>query len=775
MPDQIQAVKTKLKEQGKEIIRMNKNERVLVFNQALKNGELANELNNRFQKAVESKRKGALKHFLDYYLTEETPKATEEEKKQIEKSIIGSIEKLSERGVLNEKIFDKFIEEAVRVKLGIEVTIDEVKDINKLVDEMHKYKPGKLGSEETMNYLKARQDIESYISAHSQSPFLDQLTKIYGRGNLLAAPASMITNIISNTSMTITEKVKRLLQQNIGKSYLINGRIFETGANPELVTKYIKDAQNIYQKTGVDVTRIMSIQDEALTLGEKRTHSTNKLFKLYEDIIFKQGLGAPDVFFSAYNFASNLNITTTIMARSEGLSGEALKKRAAELFEQATDVINSRSPVAELLREGASYSAQLATYQNNDRALTQGLLKVRESIDEMFPFLNIGSNLDPFIKTPANVFMTSLDYAGLTAPHATYTLLRELKQATPDPKVIERATGTLISAGIGQAIAFMIASMLDDDDYMPDYVQATPKQREMQKLGNGVFYGIKFGDTWFSLVYLGGVGVSIAAVMQARQALAKSGAETPEGKAVDAAIGASGSVMAAVSQLPLINHIFQTAEFYGDEYRESGDEKLAALGRGVVDQVMARSIPAFVRTIGNMTDEYQRQKDYTLGARDAILESIQANLPILRENLQPRYSTFGNKLETKPWWQTLLFGSRAAQQMNDPVFNEMTRLNQEGQNTNIKASTYKPLKEAKQYMMTPEYNAYLGAVQQRIKKKLDILIETEKYKRQTPQNQAIMMANVRESAVKEVSREMGLDYLVKGWNPATKKLVEVDN
>ena len=116
MPDQMASVKKALQENGKNIIRMSKDERVLVFNKALKNGELATELNNRFQKAVESQRKGALTKWLKTYL-EEDKKLKPEQKEVVEKSIIGSAQKLAEKGLLNEKVFDKFIEDAVRASL----------------------------------------------------------------------------------------------------------------------------------------------------------------------------------------------------------------------------------------------------------------------------------------------------------------------------------------------------------------------------------------------------------------------------------------------------------------------------------------------------------------------------------------------------------------------------------------------------------------------------------------------------------------------------------
>lgn len=780
MPDQITAVKEALQKNGKEIIRMTPEERAVVFQNALKNGELAVELNNRFQKAVESKRKGALTRWLKTYLTEEV-KGTEEKKSEIEKSILGSLQKLYEKGVLNDQIFDQFLEDVVRAKIGIKVTPDEVAEINRLVKDMNAIpKNGRIDSEDTLKYLEARKKIEDYIQSRTPSPFFNQLTGVFGRGNLLFSTPSIVTNIISNTSMTILEKAKRIVGENIIQSYKINGRIYESGANPELVAKFMADAQKIYQKTGVDVTRIMSLQDEALTLGERRSHSTNRLFKFYEDTIFKQGLGAPDVVFSAYNYASNLNITSTIAARKElalkgELSPQAIKRRAKELFEEASNLNANRSTTAEMLREGATYAAQYATYQNSDRALTEGILKARQVIDDIFPKLNIGTNLDPFVKTPANVFMSALDYGGLTAPSALSTLWSETKKAEPDEMVIKKATDTLIRAGIGTIVAMAIAGGLDDDDYIPDYTQATAKQRELVKIGNGVYYGVRIGDKWVSLVYFGAAGITIAAIMQARHDRRISDSESEAGKNLDALGGAGKAVYSAGSQLPLLNHFFQIAEFYGEEYSQTGDDKLAMLGRGVIDNIIARSTPAFIRTIGNITDPFQRQKDYTLPLDQAVEESFKANFPVLREDLAPRYSSFGNKLESKGWINNIFFGSRAGQAMNDPVLNEMSRLEQKGIPTIITTTTYKPLKTAKMELPNQEYQAYLGAVQVRVKQKLDTLIASDLYQKQTDENKAIMLKNVRESAVKEVSREMGYERFITKWNPATTKLKKVEN
>ena len=191
MPDQITAVKEALQKNGKEIIRMTPEERAVVFQNALKNGELAVELNNRFQKAVESKRKGALTRWLNTYLKEEV-KGTEEEKQKLEKSLIGSLQKLYEKGVLNDKIFDQFLEDVVRAKIGLNVTPDEVAEINRLVKEMNAIPhDGKIDSADTIKYLEARNKIEAFIQARSQSPFFSQLTGIFGRGNLLFSTPSI--------------------------------------------------------------------------------------------------------------------------------------------------------------------------------------------------------------------------------------------------------------------------------------------------------------------------------------------------------------------------------------------------------------------------------------------------------------------------------------------------------------------------------------------------------------------------------------------------------
>ena len=145
---------------------------------------------------------------------------------------------------------------------------------------------------------------------------------------------------------------------------------------------------------------------------------------------------------------------------------ESSLKERKQAYIKAADAVSNYTIQSNRERAAKAAADEKAATEKQtaaNKAAAEKRKKDSEIIDDIFPSLNIGTNLDPFIKTPANVFMSAADYAGLTAPSALASLWSETKKADPDPVIIKRASDTLIRAGLGVILAMAIAGGLDDD------------------------------------------------------------------------------------------------------------------------------------------------------------------------------------------------------------------------------------------------------------------------------------------------------------------------
>ena len=67
------------------------------------------------------------------------------------------------------------------------------------------------------------------------------------------------------------------------------------------------------------------------------------------------------------------------------------------------------------------------------------------------------------------------------------------------------------------SFAFALSSLIDDDDYIPDYDLLLQGERNLVKAKNGVFNAVKIGNKWVSLDYFGPFAMPLAAVLNAKR------------------------------------------------------------------------------------------------------------------------------------------------------------------------------------------------------------------------------------------------------------------
>ena len=255
--------------------------------------ELAQHINAHFEMAMVSKQKHALRDWAKAVF------AGKEKKSPHYKSVIEKIESLDKTGVLDSSNRQGFLEDLAAEKLGFTVTAEEFQEINQRATELQKLfeKKNKFGLPGVEYWVK-RKATEDYVNSLTPTHNLKIATSTIGRGNLLASVKSPATNILSNTVMAAVNALERRIA-----TFTLNGQ------NSDLAIEYVKLVNTVYQKSGYDVSRMQSLSDGQRRRGEEmQVHSQGEgpvraVGRWYEDIVFKQLMGAPDVASSSVAFS----------------------------------------------------------------------------------------------------------------------------------------------------------------------------------------------------------------------------------------------------------------------------------------------------------------------------------------------------------------------------------------------------------------------------------------------------------------------------------------
>lgn len=694
-------------------------------------------INTEFEKAVVSTNKMA---FTDWAKSVFTPKA---KAGPVYKTVLDKIKSLDELGVLNPANEKAFLEDLVASKLGITVTPEEIAIINEkaqLIDAAQQALGDDLGNplkkQENIDFFVAKKKMDDYLLSLSPSSRLKILTGTIGRGMMLASIKSPILNIGSNTEVGITEALIRRLS---------SGKV--KGIDNKLAVDFMKMSNEIYQKTGYDISRMTSINDSgasgARVLGET-VHSQGpgklrKVGQIVEDTIFKQLMGAPDVAFSSAHFADSVNLNALSVAKGD-------KVKAREAMVDAMRIMPQTSE-GELLRGQAIMDAQVATW-TDDTWASKVSLGIRKVINEVSGDLRVGDYLLPFIKTPANVIATGMDYAGMGIPKAMFKTFKAFKTGDLGNKQFQRsAMRDLVRAGLGITAAAILTKLLDDSDFVGAY---DPARAQIESLRNSNYNAIRVGGKngkWVSVDWLGPLAVPVSAIMYAR----KYGNTIPE-KVYQYTKG----VISYGANIPGVSDILDTAKGQSYSKNQTLEEMTGATADYITTEAYSRLVPSIFSDVAKALDQYQRKggKGFT---------GLIAKLPVVNQILLPiKTNIFGEKVVAEPWLSTLLFGARVKTSQETDLIRELDRVSSTVDKgisfTDWDKSSSKTLDQFKTKVGQKKYDEAKILYGQKLKAELSKLFSNPAYKRLSPEDQLKSINNQDAQAQEATLKKYGFRY-----------------
>lgn len=699
--------------------------------------ELGKFINTKFEQALISNQKGAL---LEWAQSVFTPEA---QSKPVYKNILDKINALDELGVLTPKTKEAFLADLVSDKLGISVTPEQTKIISdraKKIDESQKSLGKELGNpakeKENLEFFKAKKEMDDYLNGLTPASNVRVLTSTIGRGMMLASVKSPILNIGSNIELALTESISRRINEGSIK-----------GTDTKLAVDYVKFVNKVYQETGYDISRMIDLSDSGVSGGRvlgETGHSQGggglrKVGRAVEDVVFKQLMGAPDVAFSSAHFADSANIGALKLA-------EGNVARAKEIMTDAMR-IEPQTAEGEIIRSQAILDAQVATWTNSTWA-SKASESIRKILNDVTGEARAGDYLLPFVKTPANVIATGIDYAGGGIPKALFKTIKAWRAGEMGSKAhIKSMTRDLVRSGLGITGAAIIAAQLDVDDFVGAY---DPQRAQIEALRNSTENSFRIGDKWVSTNWLGPLAVPFTAMMYAR----KYG-NTKGEMAYQYAMG----VIDSGKEIPGLKDGFDYVKSEAYKKNQSLEEMTGEAKGYIAEQAFSRLVPGIMSDIAKATDKTERQ---TTGSTKGVPNVVINKIPGARQSLPVKTDIFGKVVVGEPGWSDILFGSRVKTNKETAVIGEINKISDEsGKNinfTNWEKSSSKTLGQFKEKVGPEKYEQAKNAYGVELEKQLTELFKKPSYKKLSPEDKARAIGNQDAQAQEKILKKYNFTY-----------------
>lgn len=581
-----------------------------------------------------------------------------------------------EESLNNKNSLYNYIKKETNQKIGVSLTQDQANEVLSKVENIKKNAINSVdkNGNPTTEYFKQLGELEDFANSLNPTSQVTVLTSIAGRGAMLASLKSPLLNIESNILNTVIERINRKAVMKL------SGEETENLVSKEKKKEYMEYSKNIYNVSGYSVSNMEELSPIRTVRGEKIEHSQGegiirKLGRLYENTVFKYSMGYPDVLTKDFTFVDVSGMEATNQAKKEG--AKDVQSRADEIFDDIIK-IEPETDIGKEIRIKAIEEARIVSY-TNDSALSKITLSLRDVMNKATGQLKAGNLISPFVKTPANVYGLGMQYTfglsqGVLNAQSIYNDIKDGRLSEKSRSSINASTRNVIGF---ISSAMILSTMIDEEDYIPDYSLLTPSQRDIVKAKNGVFNSIKVGDKYVSLDYFGPLAIPLVSMLEARRRKGVIGSVTGYGK------GAVNQLLA----MPVVGDLKDVFSDLSRRITEKKDTTFDGLLDWAVDFTSARTIPAFVNDIAKTMDEYERD------TMRSSINRVLSKLPIVRETLPIRKDIVTGEAVKTPSLG-VLFGSRVKEVRDRFETLEIDRLKSEGISVSISDPTrYGDLKE----------------------------------------------------------------------------------
>lgn len=455
--------------------------------------------------------------------------------------------------------------------------------------------------------------LNSFALASVKPTWKDKAVELW-YNSLLSGPQTHAVNILSNSLTAALQLPEHLAAAAIGSGRAAAAKAFgrkevervllsEVGPRTVGMLQGAADGLRAFKytlKTGEvsdHVTKVESARQEAIG------GTAGKIIRVPTRL-----LSAEDEFFKATARRMELAGLAVRRARSEGLKGEALKSRIAELTANPTD-------------EMVAKSLDYARYLTFQRPLGPAMQNVM-AITQRHPWLKL---FVPFIRTPTNI----LKFAVERSPAAP--MLSDVRQAM-------KAGGgqrdlALARIAMGTGLGLLVASWTAGGN-VTGGGPADENAKRLLRAQGWQPYSIKIGDKYYSYRRLDPLATTIGVVAD----MVDLQSAMTERQREDVAPLVIASVLQNLENKTWLSGLSDVLDVIEDPQR-NGQRFIERLTGSI-------AVPAISAQIARTVDPVQREtssESYIGGATDAI----RARVPGLSNDLLPKRDVFGEEIRNE--------------------------------------------------------------------------------------------------------------------------------
>jgi hypothetical protein len=604
--------------------------------------------------------------------------------------ILTRLQSIDEMGVLTPGQAKNFMEDFLYIKLGVDVTEAQAKEISRMVKRITTAS-NKVGDnwtytnkENVKEYFRARREMEDFIKKINPDSEIDVFTSVGARGSILASlriPVnSLIFQIIPGISRTIAKRIVAPVlipgdYKFIDRMHVMLSGLQHPIVNTEFWREQTKMGIEIYKDTGYDVSRMQTLEDGFRYFGEKYTNPVGPTWGESKGVAekmgavvrgharlvqpaLKWGAGGTDAIFANAHRAGTTQLLARQTAQLEEMMGQLPIINERDLVYLPGASVGERMTVAQreemLIKEALSFNPQSAPGQyiremgildahHANFTTNEGYGNLAIKLRNILP-KGLGQTIAPFAKIPANSLGKGFEATG----PGVIMGLKKFVNATKLPPGAER--NTEMAEGLNQALiaggllgtAIILTSMLDNDDFIGAYDFRARSQNNLTTAKNAGSNYIRIGGKWVNLRWAGPLSLPIAAIMTARKNRA-------EGKS--AVIGYGTGVVAGVLDFPVVK------EFVG-------------LVKSMEKAAQLESFSSFLNNAGMDMESLRRW---------IAIRTIPAIISHDVQGLfdETKYDAFGRPLPEKSF-KNFIVGANIKEDMSNVLTDEYDRLNTRG-------------------------------------------------------------------------------------------------
>lgn len=519
-------------------------------------------------------------------------------------------------------------------------------------------------------------ELQDHIAPQIPSSLYSKLVTVWKAGLLTGIKTSGL-NTASNLFHGVSEIAKDVPAAAVDSvASLLTGKrtlaLTSKGTGQGLVEGFGKGWR--YIKTGFDERNIADKLDyKKVNFG---TGPVAKAIQKYEETVFGV-IGAEDQPFYYGAKTRSMQSQAIAEAKNQGLKGSELKDFVHNVVANPTD---------EMLKY-ATMDAETAVFQNKT-----ALARAAKGIQN----IPGGEFVVPFGKTPSAVAMQVLNYSPLGI---VKTIGEQIANGKFDQRIFSQNLGRNLT---GTAIMYLGTKLYDKG--MLSLGRPTKESDIAQAQNEGKApNSILINGKWRSANVLGPLGFTLLLGGYLAKGIKDTGSVT------QGIIQMAAGLPKTLTDQTFLRGLDQFISAISDPAKEG-----ATYFKGLLGSV----VPTLVSDVARASDGTERRTP-------GLADTLKSRIPGLRKTLEPQVTTFGQKVQTPSFLETMADPTRPTVAKHDPVVSELKRLADAGfQATPTQVGDKNGYLKA----LTPEQNTQLWVRSgELLKGKLDKLIQTPQY------------------------------------------------